>query len=206
VYTNRASNPYNEVVRLMPGRSLLYRRLWYIKKRNTKKINLLIRLLLVIILLCPLLFYAWNSVFAIIEGVTGTNPESLLKREIAQQLSDAFADLDYDSIIEEKKDESGRTASVLTNRAALSVIERGTEAKLKERLTEVVISKCPLFKINKISIKTVIDFSKDKESNAECKIGVSYSLSVSTKKVPIISWRDISGFIPVYEKVYISSR
>jgi hypothetical protein len=190
----------------MPGRSVLYRRLWYIKKRNIKKINLFVRLSLILILLCPVLIYAWNSSFVIIEKFIGINPEQLLKNRITEQVAKAFADFEFDSVIDELKDETGKTVSVSANRAVLSGIETDLGRKLQENLREFVSQECPVIRIDRIKLDTIVEIGKNGENNAACKIGINYNLSVSAKYVSIISHKNISGFIPLYEKLYVASR
>jgi len=190
----------------MPGRSVFYRRLWYIKKRNIKKINLLVRLSLILILLCPVLIYAWNSFFAITEELIGINPEQLLRNKTIEQVAKAFANFEFDSIINELVDETGKTMTISTNRAALSGIERDIEKRLLENLTEYAKQECPIIKVERIKLDTIVEFDKNDENNAACKIGINYNLSVSAKDIPIISCKSISGFIPLFEKVYIASQ
>ena len=79
------------------------------KKRNIRKINLFVRLSLILILLCPVLIYAWNSSFAIMEELAGINPEQLLRNRITEQVARAFADFEFDSVIDELQDNTGRT-------------------------------------------------------------------------------------------------
>lgn len=177
------------------------RRLWYIKKRNIKKINLLIRLLVIIILLVPMLFYAWESAFLIYENLTGTNLEQLVKEIIEEQISISFSDVDYGSIVDEKRDVSGNELKVTANMAVLSRVEHELEKIIKIKLEEAAREKCPAIRIGDINLKILVDYIKRDNT---CKIGVRYDLPVSTRKLPLVLCKNVEGSVSIFERVYIN--
>jgi hypothetical protein len=140
------------------------------------------------------------------EELAGINPEQLLRNRITEQVARAFADFEFDSVIDELQDNTGRTVSVSANRAVLSGIETDVERKLQESLREFVKRECPVIRIDRIKLDTIVEIGKTGENNAACKIGINYNLSVSAKAVPIVTHKNISGFIPLYEKLYVTSR
>lgn len=118
--------------------SVLYRRLWYAKRRNSKRINLFLRISAILIILLFLATYAQKSIFPYIISCS----EYKLRAEVASIVNDAIkksfdGSLEYDRVADVVRDSKGNIISIKTNTAVLNSISAIISGYIQERLASM---------------------------------------------------------------------
>ncbi|MCR4435646.1 MAG: sporulation protein YunB [Clostridiales bacterium] len=118
--------------------TLLYHRLWYVKKRNIKRLKVYSCLFAVLIILTALLYYA--QVFFIprllenVESRTGAFAEDVSRKTVYEEFKGQNVYEDFSFL---KKDEKGEITSIQTNMVALDGLSSTIADKIRNRFLDL---------------------------------------------------------------------
>ena len=114
--------------------SVLYHRLWYVRKRNTKRVNTYLRVILVFSIFVLLVSYTNKMLLPGIMDVSELKVKSTVSSIVNGTVDEVFSDgLKYQDIVIVNTDEAGRVNSIQTDITRLN--------RLSARITTLVNKK-----------------------------------------------------------------
>ncbi|MGI6777922.1 MAG: sporulation protein YunB [Acetivibrionales bacterium] len=117
--------------------SILYHRFWYFRKRTSRVLNIYIRLIVIFLILALLVMYANKKLMPCLEEISEHKARSMVTMSINSIVNDVFDDsVEYNDIIEIKRDGSGKITSIETNIAKLNKLSSTVTYKLQEEMIE----------------------------------------------------------------------
>jgi len=125
--------------------SILYHRLWYVKKRNAKRIHIYFRLLLILIIFATLIYYANKNLLPCLNAICEYRTKSIITDTVSKAIDEVFAgNATYEDFVIVNRDKSGRINSIETNVTKLN--------KLSARVSSSICSRLSLLERQKVSI------------------------------------------------------
>lgn len=117
--------------------SVMYRRMWYVKRRNARRISIYLRLLTIIIILVLLVSYATNRLLPSIIKISENRVSSLVAAAVNEVLQGAYAaELEYEQLMAVRRDEEGNILSVQANTHKANLLAAQISQSIHERLAE----------------------------------------------------------------------
>lgn len=115
--------------------SILYHRLWYIKRRNTKRVRIYLRLAAIFIILTLLVSYANKKLLPYLVELSEFKAESIISAAVINTVDEIFSgNINYNDLVVLSRDKNGSITSIETNVVKLnrltSMISRGIQEKL----------------------------------------------------------------------------
>lgn len=117
--------------------SVLYHRLWYIKRRTSKRIHIYIRLAVIFIILSLLVSYANKKLLPSLVEISEFKARATVVMSINKIVNDTFSSgVEYEDLITLKRDNSGRITSIETNVVKLNRLSASVTSQIQTRLME----------------------------------------------------------------------
>jgi len=125
--------------------SILYHRLWYLKKRSMKKLHVYFRLLLILIILGLMMSYANKMLLPAFNAAVEFKVKSVVNQAVNSAVREIFSDhAGYGDFIVLNRDPAGELVSIDTDVAKLNRLSSELSSKIYERLLS--------YEKNKISV------------------------------------------------------
>lgn len=116
-------------------RSMLYHRLWYIKRRNAKKAGILLRLACIFIIMVLLVTYTNNKLLPNYINLAETRVKSLITIMVNDVINETFSgSIKYDDLVNVSKDNNGEITSIETNIIRLNILFSDITSDIQKRL------------------------------------------------------------------------
>jgi len=120
----------------MVRNSTLYRRLWYVKKRNTGILHIFMSFISIAIILGLFIFYAQKILLPSFTETARLNTELIVEDIINRTVAGAFPkDRLYEDFVIISRDRSNRIVSIQTDVAKLSRLSEEVAAGVREKLS-----------------------------------------------------------------------
>lgn len=122
--------------------SILYRRLWYIRRRNSKRIHIFSRLIVIIIILALLISYATNTLLPGLVEVSESRVRSLINNALNDAVNNAFENsARYEHLIRIDRDAGGNVTLVEADIAKMNMISAQISADIQKKLQNMAVEK-----------------------------------------------------------------
>lgn len=119
----------------MYKKRIMYRRLWYFKRRHLKHIHIYLRFMLVTIILVLCFSYANKNIFPKMVEVSESRIKSDFEYVVNKVLRDTFTEgLKYQDLAILKRDENGNVISVDINSAGINLLSYEVAELIKTEL------------------------------------------------------------------------
>lgn len=122
----------------MPGRKFLYRRLWYLKKRNNKKLRLYICLSVITVFFTFFIYFAEKNALPNIADASRYQAEVLLgpiiDNEVMRHINE---NAKYEDYVTVDKDRNGRIISVTTDVSKLNRLTEEVKSAVSARMSQM---------------------------------------------------------------------
>jgi sporulation protein YunB len=118
--------------------STMYRRLWYVRRRNGGKIHIISRILIIILIFISLTTYANRKLFPYLIVISENKVESIINKIVRNAVGQVFTEeQDFDNLIITNKDQDGQFVSIDTNVAKLNRISVKISSIIYENLSNL---------------------------------------------------------------------
>jgi len=115
--------------------NVLYRRLWYVKRRNSRRVHILLRLAAIIILLSILISYSNKKLSPYLMEISEYRIKSLIGLTISDTVNTTFAaGVEYDDIVLLSRDKNGNVTSIETDITKLNKLSAQITAAIQEKI------------------------------------------------------------------------
>lgn len=122
----------------MIRKSVLYRRLWYAKKRNTKSLNIFLRLTVIILLLILFASYISKKTAPYMMNISESKARAIVIDAIAGAVDEVFSEEQkYRGILLMSRDKYGVITSIETDVNKINRLSAEFSASLQNQLNEV---------------------------------------------------------------------
>jgi sporulation protein YunB len=116
----------------------MYRRLWYVRRRNGGKIHIISRILIIILIFISLTTYANRKLFPYLIVISENKVESIINKIVRNAVGQVFTEeQDFDNLIITNKDQDGQFVSIDTNVAKLNRISVKISSIIYENLSNL---------------------------------------------------------------------
>ena len=118
--------------------SILYRRLWYAKRRNAKKLNIFLRLSVVIIILTLLVSYIDRKIVPYMMDVSEAKARTMVTDAINRAVDEVFSESrDHSDLLLMSRDRFGGISSIETDVSKINRLSSEFSASLQDELNGV---------------------------------------------------------------------
>jgi sporulation protein YunB len=118
--------------------SVLYHRFWYVKKRNSKRAKMLMRLAAIIIILSALISYANDKTFPYLMEISQIKAEKMITEAMVKTVEGLFPkDMEYRDIVKLGKDKKGNVTSIETDMVKLNKLSGQISQGIHETLNQL---------------------------------------------------------------------
>jgi len=118
--------------------SVLYHRFWYVKKRNSKRAKMLMRLAAIIIILLVSISYANEKVVPYLFQISQIKAEGMINDAVSRTVEDIFSEgLEYGDIVKIEQDRDGNVTSIATDMVKLNKLSSEISRGIHEKLIQV---------------------------------------------------------------------
>lgn len=118
--------------------SVLYRKLWYAKKRRTGRLRILLCFSFIVIILAVSTTYAENRIVPYILEISEYRTNSLISSTVYSVLNKNFADgFSYNDIVNISKDSNGHITAIQTDVVKMNKICAEISCSLQEQLSAI---------------------------------------------------------------------
>ncbi|MCX7709443.1 MAG: sporulation protein YunB [Clostridia bacterium] len=118
--------------------SVLYHRLWYVKKRNAGSISFFVKLGCFIAVVAMLITYINQTIFPVIASISETKARDLVAEAVGSVLQDSLNEKEkFDELVSIQKDASGSIASVQVNYTQLNAWAERISENIRQRLQQM---------------------------------------------------------------------
>lgn len=116
----------------------LYHRFWYIKKRNAKRVSVLLRLLLILIILCCTLFYANKNLMPALHIASEYKVNTIVTTAVNNAVNEMFIhNPGYEDLVYVDMDKDGRINSIRTDVVKLNKLSTGISNDVCNKLASL---------------------------------------------------------------------
>ena len=182
--------------------SIVYRRLWYVKKRNTRKIQILFRISAAIIILSLIATSFTGRLLPGLQNYAGQMIKSHISQIISENVMDVFpGSLVYDDVVITNRNADSSQDLIELNMVRLNMLSEALAGRLAEKLK---IADYQMFKMQKLfnieiqqmgNIETTyisefseVDINRTKHSiYLKVRIDISYKGSLLDGSTTVIS-------------------
>jgi sporulation protein YunB len=125
--------------------SILYHRFWYVKKRNSKRAKLLMRLAAIIIILSVSISYANGKILPYLFQISQIKAEGMINDAVSKTVEDIFSEgLEYGDIVNIEQDRNGSITSIATDMVKLNKLSAEISRGIHEKLIQLQKDKIPI--------------------------------------------------------------
>lgn len=118
--------------------STLYHRIWYVKRRNARKIRIYLRVVSIFIILGLLVSYANKNILPSLAVISEFKAKSMLTSTVNNEVQKIFnGDINYEDMVNVYRDSNGNISSIETNMARLNILSSTISASIQERLYKI---------------------------------------------------------------------
>jgi len=118
--------------------TVLYHRLWYIKRRNIKKTRVLIRLAAIFIILAVFANYADKRLSPYLEEISQLKAQTIVTDTVSKVVAETFSDyVTYDDIVVISRDRAGNITSIRTDVVKLNKLSAKISQDIGQRLSRL---------------------------------------------------------------------
>jgi sporulation protein YunB len=126
--------------------SILYRRLWYVKRRNGNKINILTRIIIIVMIFTLFTTYANKKLFPYLIAISESRVESVINNSISNIVEEVFAEeyteeYGFGDIIITNKNSRGEIISIYTNIVKLNRLSVKISSEIQNQLSSLKAEK-----------------------------------------------------------------
>jgi sporulation protein YunB len=116
----------------------LYHRFWYIKKRNAKRVNILLRLLLILIILGFTLFYANKNLMPALHIASECKVNTIVTAAVNSTVNETLMhNPGYEDLVHVDMDKDGRANSIRTDVVKLNKLSTGISTDVCNKLASL---------------------------------------------------------------------
>ncbi len=118
--------------------TVLYHRLWYIKRRNAKRINVISSIMLIFIILSLFAGYAEKSIMPYLIDASENRIKTAVTSTAAAEMNRIFNEnLKYEDVVHIERNSRGEIKSVDTNVALLNKLSAGVSQDILQQLSRM---------------------------------------------------------------------
>jgi len=118
--------------------SILYRRLWYVKRRTARKAKFLMGLAFVVMIMSFLCSYAEKSLMPYVLNVSELKVKSVVTAAVGEVIKDRYnGSIKYSDIVDIDRDAGNRITSVQTDTVELNAVSCEISDAISRRLSEI---------------------------------------------------------------------
>jgi len=115
--------------------SILYHRLWYVKKRNARKATVYFRILLIFILFATFVYYANKNILPCLNTICEHKAKSIITRTVNETVQEVFSEnAGYGDFVRINRDGSDRINFFETDVARLNKLSARLSADIRNKL------------------------------------------------------------------------
>lgn len=115
--------------------TIMYRRLWYARRRNARKLNIFFKLFLVLIILWLTVIYADNRLTPLLAEMSEQKARSMVSAVVTKVLDGPLSEsFKYDELVRLYRDENGNIHSVETDMIKLNRLTEAVSGYVKLEL------------------------------------------------------------------------
>lgn len=193
--------------------SIVYRRLWYIRKRNIRRIHILIRLTLAVLILSFTAIAFNGRLLPVLRNSAESGIKSVVESMVADAVKNTFpGNLTYEDAVIMNKSADGSMTSIELNTARLNMLSAFAAEKLGEELDAVDNKTIDMFffnmeiqKYGNIEMKYISDFKQAGVNRSKHCIWLEITVGISYKS-PFLTGRTvITDTVPIAEALIIGN-
>ena len=115
--------------------SILYRRLWHLKRRNARRLQICVRIAAVIVMVAIAASFFEKRLMPSLTTITEYKLRSVISEIVNDSINSVFSgDIKYGDLIYVRKDGSGRVVAIETDVVRLDRLSAEVSAKIRKRL------------------------------------------------------------------------
>jgi hypothetical protein len=188
--------------------NILYRRLWYVKKRNTRKIQILFRISAAIVILSLIAASITGRLLPGLQNSTGQIIKSYISQIMSETVKDVFpGNLKYDDAVILNRSEGGSLNTTELNIVRLNVLSDTVIEKLEEKLKTPGNEKfkaqtffnIEIQQIGSIETRYISEFSQMNVNRTKHSIFLEISIDIEYKGSLIGGSTTVSNIFPIAE-------
>ncbi|HHW30571.1 MAG TPA: sporulation protein YunB [Clostridiaceae bacterium] len=118
--------------------SIMYRRLWYIRRRNANKLNILSRIIIVVSIFILFAVYVNRQLFPHLIEISENKVELIVSSVVRETVEGIFTSEEkFDDLIIKNKDDKGNIISIDTNVAKLNRLSLQASSEIHNQLVNM---------------------------------------------------------------------
>lgn len=118
--------------------SIVYRRLWYVRKRNAKKISILSRIVIILLIFTLFTLYVNKQLFPYFVEISERKVESIINNVVRETVEELFSsEKEFDDLIIKNTDKMGNIISIDANVPKLNRISAQASLEIYNQLANL---------------------------------------------------------------------
>ena len=118
--------------------TILYRRIWYIRRRNAKSLNACVRVALAVVLLVFAAYFADKNLMPNFADASEFMTRNAVNEAVYSSIKEIFSEnAGYEGLMELNRDENGRVDLIRVNPARLNKLAAGISEKVRIKLSRL---------------------------------------------------------------------
>jgi sporulation protein YunB len=118
--------------------SVLYRRLWYIRRRRSKGLHIFVRIVIILAVFFMLASLANRSLMPCLVEIAETKARAMVSMSANTAVNEVFSDnIRYEDLTVLNRDQTGRITSIETNVSKLNKLSAQVSLRIQQKLADV---------------------------------------------------------------------